>query len=280
MKTYFQFTPTSVFHFLLKVLAVLVVLNIIVFFLNYYLELNGISSYSLKVYVFNLFDFYQERNLPSYFSTLNLLITAGLLYYIFKIEKKKPRPLYHRHWLYLSIIFVFLALDELLMIHEMLIKPVRYFLSNDVQMENLGVLYHAWVVPYILFAAAVGLYYFKFIFSLPTAICRNFIVAGAIFVTGAVGLEMIEGQLAEMDGGENYSSGMIYMFWVTLEETMEMFAIILFIKTLLDYIALQKDNARFVADLQVVEENTAPDAGEAALSAPPLRDQDAVEVVK
>lgn len=276
MKKFLQISPTSVYHFLLKILAVLIVLNFIAYFVGYYLRLNGIDSHTIHNQILRLFNFYDEYNFPSYFSTINLFISSGLLYYIAKVEKSKGDSIYHKHWLYLSYIFAFLALDELLMFHEIMIKPVRYFLSNSVEMENLGILYHAWVVPYLIFAIAVGLYYFKFVFSLPKRIMLNFIIAGVIFVTGAVGLEMVEGKLAEMAGGENYSNSIYYTLCVALEESMEMFGIILFIRTLLEYIAMLGSGANLLLNLQVVDSKNKPKPHSSKVNAAPLN-RDVVE---
>ncbi|MCK0191452.1 hypothetical protein [Arenibacter sp. F20364] len=60
-------------------------------------------------------------------------------------------------------------------------------------------------------------------------------MAGAIFIMGSVGVEMITAKIAFIGGEENWA----YIILMTIEEAMEMFGIALFIYTLFLYINIE-----------------------------------------
>ncbi|MCC9165352.1 hypothetical protein [Pontibacter harenae] len=262
MKISLQVKPSSIYLFLLKVLAVLILLNFVSIFVDSYLTRIGkatmADSFTLKTYVVLLFDFNAERNLPTYFNTLILAASAGLLFYVSKLTKRQANPQYHKQWLYLGCIFAFLALDELFMLHELLGTPFSSFLRNTFQQQELGVLYYAWIVPYLVICAFIAVYYFKFIFSLPKKISVNFVIAGTMFVTGAVGMEMIEGYLADLAGGDAVYSDIYFKLCVTVEETLEMLGIIFFIRALLSYLAMQEYPASLSLNLDIANRSKQP----------------------
>jgi hypothetical protein len=67
---------------------------------------------------------------------------------------------------------------------------------------------------------------------LPKSTRREFLTAGALFVGGAVGLELLAGRYSEIHGVDNF----IYSLHVTLEEGLEMLGVWVFIRALVRYI--------------------------------------------
>ncbi|MDQ3394740.1 MAG: hypothetical protein M3512_11600 [Bacteroidota bacterium] len=255
MKKCIKIIPNKVFIALLAILGVLILLNFLSIYMENYMNVSGKSSYVLRKYVVTLFDFDGERNIPTFFSTLILLASGVLLYYISKVEKTKINNKYHKRWFILSCVFIFLAMDELLMIHELFSGlHFRAFYSHLFNTEQLGVFHSTWIIPYLILLIFLGIYYFKFIFSLPKNTMLLFIVSGTIFVTGAVGIEMIEGFLADKSG-EILNSTVHFRLWVAFEETMEMFGIILFIKALLGYLSMSNNVSNLLLDIHFVNKN-------------------------
>jgi hypothetical protein len=169
-----------------------------------------------------------ELNLPTFFSVLILLFSSLLLAGITFIKNKQSSS-YVLHWAVLSAGFAFMAFDEAFSFHERLIEPFRSLLGE----VNLGVLYFAWVVPAILLIGALSLAYLKFGLSLPSKTRLWFGVSAILYLGAAVGFELIEGRHVEVYGKEN----LFYIALATTEEAIEMAAIVLFIRTLLKYIA-------------------------------------------
>lgn len=67
---------------------------------------------------------------------------------------------------------------------------------------------------------------------MPRKVSSAFSLAGFVFVGAAVGLELLEGKVAEINGKEN----LVYIALATTEEALEMLSIAYFIKVLIEYI--------------------------------------------
>ena len=185
-----------------------------------------------------LFDLNAEANIPTFFSVLQLAIAAALLYVIGRHAHQRTDRFAH-HWLILGAIFLFLSLDELAQIHELLGPPVRNFLHTD------GILYYAWFIPYGILTAVIGVAYIGFLAQLPVRTRWLFILSGLIYVGGAVGLELYGGYLNSRLGDKAMKTSIAYLTEVFLEEGMEMFGIALFIYALLTHIHVTIGRVQF-----------------------------------
>lgn len=171
-----------------------------------------------------MLDLGREVNLPSLFGGALLLIAAALLAVAAAGEARRGRPA--REWRWLSGLFVFLSLDEWLSFHEILIMPVRTALKVD------GLLRFAWVVPYGVMTAAVGLACLSLLRRLPARTRNLFVAAGAAYVSGALGCELLGG-LIEQNLGRD---GLAFAVEVFFEESLEMGGAVLFIYAIAAYI--------------------------------------------
>lgn len=79
---------------------------------------------------------------------------------------------------------------------------------------------------------------------LPARTAFLFVVSGAVYVGGAIGFELIGGYYAKANGVENLTYSMIS----TVEESLEMSGVIVFIYALLKYIADNYQEVRFGFD--------------------------------
>ncbi|WP_207433985.1 hypothetical protein [Sabulibacter ruber] len=242
MDNFYHLKSSTVLRSLIFILLGLLILNLtaigVEYYLNFYTHSSITGSYSFKHYVTELFNFDGERNLPTYFSTLNFFIGAGLLFTISRAVKKSQHAPYHRQWYLMACVFVWLGIDELISLHELLVKPTRAFLKETLQQDNLGFLNFAWFVPYVLVFALMGLYLLKFVLSLPKKTLINFVAAGVIFLTGAVGMEMVGGLFMANQGN---GLSLTYKLLTSFEEMLEMLGIIFFIYSLIRYIEHQQD---------------------------------------
>lgn len=173
------------------------------------------------------FDVDSEANIPTWFASNNLLICSLLLFIIAR-SKKKEGDRYTLRWYGLAFVFAFLSLDEAAGLHELLILPLQSAFHLK------GYLFFAWVIPYGLALLVFGISYLKFLFSLPKRTRILFFLAGGIFTTGALGLEILAGPIFQRLGENN----MLWAFETALEELLEMQGVILFIYALLSYMAL------------------------------------------
>ncbi len=159
-----------------------------------------------------------EDNIPTYFSGFLLLFSA-LLLFVKTQEVKQKKGKFTFQWYLLSLIFVYLAADEVLVIHEMLTEPVRNLLHTK------GAFYFAWYIPVIPVLVLVGFYFLRFVLSLPRRYKIGYIVSGFLYILGVIGIEIIGSVF-----GQNYGLGNFpYTLLAALEEFIEMIGIILFI---------------------------------------------------
>lgn len=176
------------------------------------------------MYIIDMLDMDTEHSIPTLYSFFCLLGCAALLALIGHLEGRL-RTGNAGYWGMLSFIFVFLAFDESFMIHEQLNTPLRDHFGVD------GALHFAWVLPY-----GVGLLVLlgicsRFIIALPPRSRALFIAAGVIYVGGALGMEMVNGQFKSTSHSE-----LSYDLLTTIEEVLELSGLILFIYALLSHI--------------------------------------------
>ena len=119
-----------------------------------------------------LFNLSNEANVPTYFSSMLLLVPAVLLMVI-GIVKRRDHAAFARHWQFLGFIFLCLSLDETACIHESLIGPLRSMLHAT------GVFYFTWVIPAVILVFIVGLTYLRFILALPR-VTRNLTIRNCL----------------------------------------------------------------------------------------------------
>ena len=220
MKFQIPLAPGAVTQFLLRLVACLVVLSLLSQMTVYFLPEVKLAKFFAKA-----FNLDAEKNIPTLYSCLALLFSSLLLGAI-AYAKNLDSDRYKNHWKFLSFIFLFLCLDEAGSLHEKLIEPMRSLLNAT------GFLYFTWVVP-IGFLVVIFLFsYSKFVFHLPVSTKKLFVAACAVYIGGGIGMELVGGYLSFTTG----EGGLAYALVTTLEESLEMVGIVVFIHALISYI--------------------------------------------
>ncbi len=174
-----------------------------------------------------LFDLDIEQNIPTFFSSILILLCSCLLAVIAFMERNKAKNDY-KYWGGLSAIFLFLSIDEFASIHELLMSPLRHITGAS------GFFFFAWVIPYGLLLLVLFAIYLRFLFRLPSKIRLMSIISGFIYVTGAFGFEFIGGYYYDIHihGQKDF----VYQMITSFEEILEMGGMLLFLYTLMVYI--------------------------------------------
>lgn len=147
------------------------------------------------------FDVNSERNVPTAWSALLLLACAGTAALL---------ALRGSGWLLVAVTCGFLALDESFELHERLGG-----LGTAVADDRL---HFAWVVPGAALACVVGLVLLQRLRTQPVEVRRRLVVAGAVYLTGALLLETLSGQVLRAYG----AGGKAYTLVTSVEEGLEM----------------------------------------------------------
>ncbi len=217
----FKLYPKEVFMSLLFFIFALLFLNVMAVASKFYFGHNYVYG------LVPLFDFNKEGNIPTLYSSLALMFASGLLLIIARAHKKNGAE--HLSWLGLSVIFLFLSIDEIASIHEQFGSLIREALNTS------GLLYYAWVIPYGAVLLVLAILYFTFLIRLPKNIMILFVISGVTFVSGAIGFELLGGRQHELYGANNIT----YAIYYTLEEFLEMLGVVIFIYALLTYFVNQ-----------------------------------------
>jgi hypothetical protein len=188
-----------------------------------------------------LLDAGDENTIPSWFSSAQLLLCAFLLAAI-ALAQKRSGGRYRRHWGVLSLIFVLLSVDEAASMHEALGAELERLLAASAGFDPGGLISFFWVVPAAALTLVFLLAYLGFIAHLPGSTRRLFLLAGALFVLGALGMEMLEAQVVFASGDEAGLEGarglakVVVGLLTSAEETFEMLGVAVFVYALLGYI--------------------------------------------
>ena len=182
------------------------------------------------------FNMDREFNIPTLFSSTIMLACAYILNEIKKVSEKLPS----KDWRLLSKIFIFLAIDEFFQIHEIFIIPgLRPYLS-----PALG---STWVIPYTALVIYLGWRFNKFLRSLKKQTRQKFLQSAIVFLTGAIGMEVVGSYLVR--------SGIIrlHSLWygsiTGIEELLEILGLIMFLTTLANYLIKQNGPIRLCATI-------------------------------
>jgi hypothetical protein len=185
-----------------------------------------LGGYEYQLGFVRLLDLEGEGNLPSWYASTTLLLCALFLLQIGR-TKRLAGDRYAAHWLGLAVIFFFLSVDEAVGFHEMSADPL-------IRALNLPRwLWAGWVLLGGLFVLVVGLTYFRFLLALPVKTRALFLVAGTLYVGGALGMETFASEHLYRDGAD-------FLYKVAMvgpEEFMEMMGIVFFLYALSSYMA-------------------------------------------
>ena len=163
-----------------------------------------------------------ELTVPAFVSSALLMTASGLLV----VTAVATRAGWRSQWAALAAVFAALSVDEALSFHEKLIEPVRGALGVA------GPLYFAWVIPGLVVVVALGLWFVPFLLRRPPWLRRLFVASGALYVGGALGMEMVGGVQAAAGATDSWA----YLATVTVEETGELAGVSLFIYALLAHL--------------------------------------------
>lgn len=169
-----------------------------------------------------------EWNVPTWYSSMSLLVAAGLLA-LCAAAARRQRTGYVGHWWALSCIFVLLSLDELARLHE----DLRW---SQVAALLPEVFAQSWLSVGIPVAAILAFVFLPFLIGLPRRTALLFVAAGTFHVIlGALGTEAVAWLMGYHT--DFASRNVTYALLATGEELAEMIGVVLFIYAILDYLA-------------------------------------------
>ena len=163
-----------------------------------------------------------ERSFYTWYSSI-LLFIAGQLCVLVGFARWHQPGAMRWHWLVIGLVFLMLSGDEALSIHEKLGEYVADTL------QTTGIFFFAWTIPAMALVALGLLAYVPFLRTLRPGDRWLMLLAAAVFLSGAIGTEMLSGAHVEQYGVETLQ----YRLLVSLEEALEGLGACLFILSVL-----------------------------------------------
>lgn len=206
----YQLRPKRVAAVLACIAAVLLALHLVAMQANFNESLGLKERFGFHYWQLAMFDLDEEESFGTWFSS-GLLLAAGiLLIHIARATRGEPGN-WDRWWLALGLGFCVLSIDEAVGVHE---------LVNTMMDET------SWTVLAFPILGAVLIAYVPFLWHYRGPMAVAFLIAGAIYTGGAVGVEHFT---------DAQVNSLHYNMWTALEEGMEMGGVIWFIYALLDF---------------------------------------------
>lgn len=144
-----------------------------------------------------------EGNVPTWVATTLLFASA-----LTAASIARDALAFRRHWWGVAAVFAYASLDETAQLHEHLGGLV----------SAGGVLYFDWIIPATVLLLGMALIFWPFVRALAPPTRRRLIVAGAIYLGGAVAMELPLGWWTDRAGSD--TMGYALIDWV--EETLEL----------------------------------------------------------
>ncbi len=180
-----------------------------------------------------LFHLDAEWTIPAYFSTSMLLVASALaaaLAYFARMDGSK----WHSRWVLLSGGFFYMAVDESISLHETIGDPIHALLPLRGTMFE-----YAWVIAAIPLVIVLAIHFWPMLWNMPKADRNRLILAGAVYLGGAIGVETLSGWTDVNIGNHT----IVYQLTIILEEGMEMAGAALLIRALVLMLPLSRARA-------------------------------------
>ncbi|MDJ0920763.1 MAG: hypothetical protein QNI84_06515 [Henriciella sp.] len=240
----FAITPTLIMSLLSIALAAILAAHCFALYLHH-----G-SNWEKADIIVDWLHMGRERNLPTLYSVFIIACAGGMCLLMPRLNVNLPEG--SAGWNLIGYILLALSLDELVSIHE----RIGWRLQESLNLT--GPLYFAWVIPYAAFALIVAVILLPWLLRLDFRTKAFMIVAGGIYLTGAIGMELIgasihyENLLQNIQTDDSLKADVM----VTIEETLEIAGMSLFLATVLT--ALSHRGGRVVFNFAEAEPTVQP----------------------
>ena len=124
----------------------------------------------------------------------------------------------HSWWSAVAAVFAYLAVDEGLMVHE------RF----DDLAGTAGIAHYGWAIPGAALLLAIAGLFARWFFSLESPLRNQLLLAGGLYVAGALAVEVAAGMWQTAHGEDR-----AFFLITTIEETLEVLGPMLVIRTML-----------------------------------------------
>jgi len=217
-KLHITITPRLILRLCLYCFGILLCLNFLMLIARFGFGHDHVLGFA------SLFSFNVERNIPMAYTFLLFVLASSICMLAANIERKGTS-----RWAFLGIVFLILGIDEFVSIHERFSEPVRELLSTS------GFFHYAWIIPYSVIVVVLFLILFGWLRNLPKYLRAGMLVSALTYLSGVFLMEGIGGWYS---GGVPERKDLVYYLMVSLEESLEILGLTIFIYVVSKYLAL------------------------------------------
>lgn len=175
-----------------------------------------------------MFDMNSEGNVPTWYSVVQLLTVALALGFVASCESARRQPALA--WWGLVVLFAYMSLDEATDMHGLWAK-----VAGTPDLPGVTHSGFSWVIPGAILVTMFALLYARWLWRLPVRTRNLIVLAGAVFVSGGLGLELVGALVVDTD-----FLAPSYLAVSTLEELFEIVGIMIMLYAILSHIADQQ----------------------------------------
>jgi hypothetical protein len=183
-------------------------------------------------------DLAQELSLGTWIASL-LLLATGALAGISGVADDREGGRWRRNWYALGALLAFMSLDEVAVVHERVADLTRRALDTS------GAFHFAWTIPAAVIVVVFAVAQARFVRGLPAPTRRRLLLAGAVFVGGAMGLELVESAVYTSAGNVMTAT---FDVLSAVEEVLELTAVSLALLTLAEHLLASQAAVRIAPD--------------------------------
>jgi hypothetical protein len=185
-----------------------------------------VSFYYLGHSRLQLFNVDRDRNVPDVYAGLTLLLCAALLA-IISTARKQEGGRDRRRWAGLALVLLLLSIDEAANVHERTAGPMMTALHVSGATSA-----YVWILPYVVLLVLLAVLYVPFFLALTGRMRSLIILAAVLYVSGAVGVELLGSYWAEHRGVTSPA----YELITTLEWSLQTAGVLVLAYALMSYI--------------------------------------------
>lgn len=171
---------------------------------------------------------FSRGNLPTWFASAAYL-TGSVLLGLVTIHHWPSNRIGALPWGLLGLMFLALSANEMFAVEHNTLLGYAVRLVRSI--TGMGY-YTSQVVIVVIAGVMLIPIYLRFLLTLPSATRRGFLLAGVVFIGGAIGLESLSMIIYRLTDG----TSLLYLLAANLEEFSEIAGILIFLYAISDYI--------------------------------------------
>jgi hypothetical protein len=182
-----------------------------------------------------LFNMDVENNVPTWYTAV-LWLTCSYVAAKAAIASADSHPRLVGYWWLVAFIAALLSMDEVASVHELVGTLAGSWIIHAVAPGE--VYNYSWLIAGVIFASVIFVLLLPFSWLLPRRVAGMLLIAGAIFMLGAVGMEAftaaIHDEVVALKPGDR-----MWTIIIAAEESLEMLGVIVAIHAILLFTGLR-----------------------------------------